>query len=108
MSSSHEGLEDLPRTIVQLKGDVVWKKSVFAIVKELYWGPALEFCKRHNLISKFAQSLAYDTILNFGNLKDFENIKNQNETEFLEKFLEIKFSNSLLEMFYEIFRSLLP
>ena len=90
MSSSHEGLEDLPRTIVQLKGDVVWKKSVFAIVKELYWGPALEFCKRHNLISKFAQYLAYDTILNFGNLKDFENIKNQNETEFLEKFLEIK------------------
>jgi chitosanase len=95
-TSSVKGLEGLPDTMKAIGiNDAVFNQAMWLIIKKLYWGPALEYCERHNLTSNLSKYIAYDTILNFGiwnyNKKyNLDSIVNSDETTFLEKFLEFK------------------
>jgi hypothetical protein len=95
-SSSVKGLEGLPTAMKAIGiNDPVFNEAMWRIIKKLYWGPALEYCKKHNLTSNLAKYIAYDTYLNFGqwdyNKKyNLDSISNSDETTFLTKFLEYK------------------
>lgn len=89
-SDSHKGIEDLPNVIKSLQGDEIYEKSVFEIAKKLYWDRAIEFSRRHGLKSLLSQYVVYDSVLNFGELDEFESIYGQHEYEFMCKFLDKK------------------
>lgn len=93
---SVKGLEGLPAAMKAIGiNDTVFNEAMWRIIKKLYWGPALEYCKKHNLTSNLSKYIAYDTYLNFGqwdyNKKyNLDSISNSDETIFLTKFLEYK------------------
>ncbi len=95
-TSSVKGLEELPAAMKAIGiNDTVFNEAMWRVIKRLYWGPALEYCKKHNLTSNLSKYIAYDTILNFGqwdyNKKyDLDSISNSNETTFLTTFLDYK------------------
>ena len=95
-TSSVKGLEKLPSTIKDMGiDDQVFNEAMWRIIKKLYWNPALEYCKKHNLSSNLSKYIAYDTYLNFGqwdyNKKyNLDTIPNGDETEFLTIFLNLK------------------
>jgi chitosanase len=95
-TSSVKGLEGLPAAMKAIGiNDPVFNEAMWIIIKKLYWGPALEYCKKHNLTSNLSKYIAYDTYLNFGqwdyNKKyNLDSIPNSDETTFLTKFLEYK------------------
>jgi chitosanase len=95
-TSSVKGLEDLPTTMKAIGiNDIVFNQAMWIVIKKLYWGPALDYCKRHKLLSNLSKYIAYDTYLNFGqwnyNKKyDLDSIPNSNETTFLTTFLDYK------------------
>ena len=95
-TSSVKGLEELPNAMKSIGvNDQVFNKAMWIIIKKLYWGPALEYCKKHNLTSNLSKYITYDTYLNFGqwnyNKKyDLDLIKNSDETTFLTTFLNMK------------------
>lgn len=95
-SSSVKGLEGLPAAMKSIGiNDPVFNEAMWIIIKKLYWGPALEYCKKHNLITNLSKYIAYDTYLNFGqwdyNKKyNLDTIPNSDETTFLKTFLEYK------------------
>jgi chitosanase len=95
-TSSVKGLEGLPAAMKDVGiNDPVFNEAMWRIIKKLYWGPALEYCKRHNLTSNLSKYIAYDTNLNFGqwdyNKKyNLDTIPNSDEATFLRTFLDYK------------------
>lgn len=90
-TDSVKGLESLPSTMNNIGiNDRIFNQAMWNIIYKLYWGPALEFCKKHNINSQLSHYTVYDTILNFGDLEKFKNITETNESKFLTKFLQIK------------------
>ena len=95
-TDSVKGLEELPATMKSIgTKDPVFNQAMWIIIKKLYWGPALEYCKKHNLTSNLSKYIAYDTRLNFGqwdyNKKyNLDTIPNSDETTFLTTFLDYK------------------
>lgn len=95
-TSSVKGLEGLPSVMKSIGiNDPVFNKAMWIIIKKLYWGPALEYCRKHNLVSNLSKYITYDTYLNFGqwdyNKKyNLDNIPNSEEANFLKTFLDLK------------------
>ena len=90
-SDSVKGLESLPSVMNSIGiNNTIFNQAMWNIIYKLYWGPALDFCSKKKINSQLSHYIAYDTILNFGNLNDFKNIIDTNETSFLTKFLIIK------------------
>lgn len=90
--SSTVGLERLPATMRKIgKNDKNFLKACWYVIKKLYWKPALIFCDKYGLKSELARYIVYDTILNFGNLVDFDAmVAEKEEKVFLKKFLVLK------------------
>lgn len=89
------GLSGLPKSIHDMGiDDPVFNKAMWIIIKKLYWGPSLQFCKSKNLVSNLSKYIAYDTCINFGELDIFNKLevaKNDvDEKVILKKFLDIK------------------
>lgn len=90
-TASVKGLEGLPAAMKAVGiNDPVFNQAMWEIIKLLYWGPALDYCKRHNLTSNLSRYIAYDTILNFGAWGKLENISGADEVSFLDAFLDMK------------------
>jgi chitosanase len=89
---SHKGIENLPNIIQSLQGQDLFDyiTATWNAIRYFYWDPAIEYCKKYNLQSALAKYIAYDTILNFGEWTNLENIKADNEKDFLTKFLDLK------------------
>jgi Glycosyl hydrolase family 46 len=89
------GLSGLPAAMKSVGiNDATFNSAMWKIIKKLYWGPSLEFCRSKNLSSQLAKYIVYDTCLNFGELDMFNNLsvaKNENdEKTIIKKFLDIK------------------
>jgi len=90
--SSVVGLEKLPSVMRRVgKNDKNFLKACWYVIKKLYWKPTLVFCDKFGLKTELARYIVYDTILNFGNLVDFDSmIVEHEEKVFLKKFLVLK------------------
>lgn len=62
------------------------------VIQKLYWYPALDFLAKRKLVTPLSAYIAYDTILNFGELDAFENIPYSDVTvqRYLKEFLDVK------------------
>jgi hypothetical protein len=69
-------------------------KSQHKQLRERYWVPAIDYCKKKGLKSLLAQYIMYDTSVNIGGFTGFDNIlpvlPGADETVFLTEFLSIK------------------
>lgn len=90
--SSTVGLEKLPSVMRKIgKNDKNFLRACWYVIKKLYWKPALVFCDKFGLKTELARYIVYDTILNFGNLVDFDKMEIEKEERvFLKKFLNLK------------------
>lgn len=90
-SACHSGLDSLPSDIKALgTSDLIFNQAVFDLIKKLYWAPAIKYCADNNLSSNLCQYIAYDTLLNFGELAQFKDVNGSSEQEFLGNFLNQK------------------
>jgi chitosanase len=90
-TSCHSGLDLLPQEIKRLgTQESTFNQAVFDLVKLLYWGPSQQYCNENNLSSELSRYIIYDTLLNFGTLDYFKDIPASKESEYLERFLDVK------------------
>ena len=88
------GLDGLPADMAKVGvNDKDFNMAAWIVIQKLYWGPAMDYCNSHGFTSALAKYITYDTILNFGELNPFSNIRvsaSLNEKSAIAKFLEIK------------------
>lgn len=90
-TASVKGLENLPNVMKNVGiNDIIFNKAMWYVINKLYWGPAQSFCKSKGITSQLGYYIAYDTILNFGDLSAFNKISGSNETDVLTAFLILK------------------
>ena len=72
--------------------DPDFNKAVWIVIQRLYWDTAMLYCAKNGLITALSKYIAYDTMLNFGDLEKFSDLHkgNSTEAEFLISFLNIK------------------
>lgn len=89
---STRGLERIPSVLKRIVGRLnknFWRAS-FRVLMKHYWYPALMWCNQKGLTSKLARYIIYDTMVQFGQLRWFEDVEwnGVNEGVYLKNFLE--------------------
>ena len=96
-TSSTKGLEGLPGDLKKMgSNDKDFNKAAWSIIIKLYWGPAMAYAAKIGCVTPLTKYILYDTILNFGDLDGFKNLKSKppaiggDEKTWLAEFLNKK------------------